>query len=202
VADPSAGGGTTVTVHLSDAFYDTTAWWWGSTIVTERDRGRAALARRHERGRQGRLTVLEADFAAWEPDGLFHLVTYWSGFGVGDDDDQRALLKRTAHWLRPQGRILLDVFDPVWWRAHAGNERESNGYRQRIGFERATGRLVDEWWRSSRPEQVARETIRCYSTDELDCLLDGTSLRRERVMPPLGGEGVVGLSYLVELVPA
>lgn len=43
---------------------------------------------------------------------LFDVIAYGNGFGIGTDLDQRQLLDRIAVWVRPEGHLLMDVFNP------------------------------------------------------------------------------------------
>ncbi|HWD40332.1 MAG TPA: class I SAM-dependent methyltransferase, partial [Fimbriimonas sp.] len=53
--------------------------------------------------RSGRLVAVEEDFYSVSFRGLFDVVCYWDGFGIGSDEDQRRLLRRIASWLEPSG---------------------------------------------------------------------------------------------------
>ena len=70
--------------------------------------------------RAGSLTVIHGDFYTTEFDHPFNVVTYWNGFGVGTDADQRRLLTRIRTWLAPGGVALVDVFSPWRWAREAG----------------------------------------------------------------------------------
>lgn len=167
-------------------------------VAVESSAYRAALARRHRRNvRDGSLTVVEADFLVWEPTAPFDVVTYWSGFGVGADVEHRRLLERVATWLLPEGRVLIDVFEPEWWRRHAGDCACYGTFRQRLGFDDAQCRLIDEWWRIDQPSRAVRETIRCYSRQEFIGVVAGSGLALCSTRPSIGVD--LGLSYLAEL---
>lgn len=48
----------------------------------------------------GTLSFIHADFTRAELEQRFDVVTYWNGFGIGTDADQRALLNQIARtWL-------------------------------------------------------------------------------------------------------
>lgn len=151
---------------------------------------RLALARRHCRtARPGRLVVLAADFHDFAPERRFDVVTYWSGFGVGPDDLLLALLTRIAGWLTDDGVLLVDVFDPAWWRRRHGQVREvvaRTGHGQRIEYDERAGRLVDVRWRLDRPDQPVREEIRCYDRPEFTALAGRAGLTVRDWRPSLG----------------
>jgi SAM-dependent methyltransferase len=55
----------------------------------------------------------EADFYSVQLAAEFDAVTYWNGFGVGCDEDQRLLLSRISReWLAPGGYLIMDVYAP------------------------------------------------------------------------------------------
>ncbi|WP_422772319.1 class I SAM-dependent methyltransferase [Plantactinospora sp. WMMC1484] len=174
-------------------------------LALELSPARLALARGHCRtARPGRLVVLAADFHDFAPERLFNVVTYWSGFGLGPDELQLLLLSRIAQWLADDGLLLVDVFDPAWWRLRSGQVREQPGpgdrtgpkekigpghrigHGQRIGFDERNRRLTDERWRLDRPDRPVREEIRCYDKPEFETLARCAGLTVRDWRPSLG----------------
>ncbi len=73
--------------------------------------------------RKGALSFVEGSFYSVDLDGRFEVVTWWQGFGLGSDADQRRVLCRIAdEWLVPGGSAILDVYNPVWAARNAGRE--------------------------------------------------------------------------------
>lgn len=134
----------------------------------------------------GSLTIVEADFYTVMFDQRFDLVTYWDGFGVGNDADQRHLLRRmAAEWLEPGGYVLLDVFNPAAAARQAGYEIRLNPLRgvpgsvlmlRRWHFDAVNSRWIDEWVPVDNPDRALAQAIRCYSPADLRLLLEGTGL--------------------------
>ncbi|MGK5683394.1 class I SAM-dependent methyltransferase [Actinoplanes sp. URMC 104] len=135
----------------------------------------------------GALTVIRGDFYAVRPRGRFDVVCYWNGFGVGDDEDQRRLLRRIAReWLAPGGVALIDVFNPYVWAGWDGDRehrpaRPDEGYPYELfehtTFDRETSVATDTWWPAADPESAISQRLRCYSPADLRLLLEGTGLR-------------------------
>lgn len=135
---------------------------------------------------KGSLTVLEADFYTVELPMKFDLVTYWDGVGVGTDADQRRLLKRIANeWLKDDGCLLMDVFNPFKAALESGRERVLNPLPgvpgsvkmiNRYYFDPENSRWIDEWQPVDHPENTLAQTLRCYSPADLLLLLEGTDL--------------------------
>lgn len=135
---------------------------------------------------RGSLKIIREDFYAVQLDSPFDIVTYWNGFGVGRDDDNRRLLKRIAHeWLVDDGVALIDIANPFTWASWAGEEESKSaqpeiGYSanltQRIDFDPVANRFVDTWWETEKPQQKISQSIRCYSPADLALLLEGTGL--------------------------
>lgn len=177
ILDLGAGPGGTAAA-LADAGHDVVAVEFSPT--------RAAFAHELARvPRPGALTVVEADFYTVELDGRFDLVTYWDGFGIGADADQRRILRRIAGWLAPQGAALLDVFSPFRPAHDAGTEERlaplpgvpgSVEMIRRCHFDAVQCRWTDEWIPTAAPERALAQTIRCYSPADLLLLLEGTGL--------------------------
>jgi SAM-dependent methyltransferase len=124
---------------------------------------RAAIARQHARWvRCGVLEVIQADFNSPVVEEQFDVVCYWSGFGVSEDSTQLRLLNRIRSWLAPDGRALIDVFDPRWWEAAGGRRLEGPQASQELGYDSNTERLNVSYHLSARGETLT-ESLRCYS---------------------------------------
>ena len=160
----------------------------------------------------GHLTVLEGDFYTLDISGDFAVVTYWDGFGIGTDADQRRLLRRIRDWLAPTGTALIEVSTPWYWAAAAGTEREIGAMRRRYAFDADGGRLLDHCWSSTAPEAIKTQTLRCYGPADLRLVLEGTGLELASVRPgggpdPTSGEWraqvplTAAMSYVAVLTP-
>jgi SAM-dependent methyltransferase len=158
-------------------------------------------------------TFIRGDFYCAELGSGFDVVCYWDGFGVGEDADQRRLLRRVAQdWLAPHGGAIVEVFDPVWWAAQAGFEetkeaRPDEGYPCSLGhrrtFDAKTCRALDSWWEVGSSDGLT-QSLRCYSPADLVMLVQGTGLRIDETnaADESAGEEPRGPSYLALLRPA
>jgi hypothetical protein len=202
----------------------------GHTVVAvELSPVRAVFARELAVGRP-RVTVFEGDFYTASLPGPFDVVCYWDGFGVGEDADQRRLLRRVrTEWLSPHGVMLLDVFSPAYWAGRAGvTERIERVSRlvsgqvrtvrldvpviARYGFDPGSCRFLTEWWREGYEDETIRETVRCNAPGEFVELLMGSGLAADRFevdgerFDPRASGDVSSLlasrrSYRVRLIP-
>jgi SAM-dependent methyltransferase len=171
----------------------------GHTVVAL-DLARAALACARRLAAQrpaGALTVVEGDFYTVELAGPFDVVCYWDGFGIGEDDDQRRLLRRIAGWLAPGGRALIDINTPWYWAGAAGRKMQVGQALRRYDFDAEGCRLLDTWWPLDDPAQEVTQSLRCYGPADLRLLLEGTGLALGAVEP---GGALVGTQY-VERAP-
>lgn len=132
---------------------------------------------------KGGLEVVEGDFYEVEFPEPFDIVTYWDGFGIGSDQDQRRLLERIASWLRPTGFALVEVYTPWYWERAAGREMRFGNTVRRYDFDHAGSRMLDRWWPEGREAEAVHQSLRCYSPDELEALLKGTGLTLEASEP-------------------
>ena len=133
------------------------------------------------------VTLINEDFYEVRLGGTFDAVTYWNGFGIGSDADQRRLLRRiAAEWLRPGGVALIDVYNPlVWARWHDDLSHRtpdaSRGYAYELHelttFDPVTNTATDTWWEAGKPDEKISQRLRCYSPADLTLLLEGTGLR-------------------------
>jgi SAM-dependent methyltransferase len=153
---------------------------------------RADYARKLARiSRKGSLVVLEDDFYTVELKERFDVVCCWETFGLGTDADQRRLLKRMADdWLKPEGRVLMDVYSPFRPARDAGTERRlpllvgvpgSVEMINRCQFDPFHSRWIDEWIPVSEPQNALAQTVRCYSPSDFLLLLEGTRLIMEHI---------------------
>ena len=158
--------------------------------------------------RSGSLRAIEGDFYELPLEERFDVVCYFDGFGIGNDGDQRRLLRRIAGWLEPDGCALIDVMTPWYWAAQAGREDEYDGIRGRFEFDGDGCALRYHQWPPDREDEAVMQVIRCYSPADLRLLLEGTGLRlaglesyeseRYARSVPLAK----AMIYLAKLVPA
>lgn len=128
------------------------------------------------------VRALTADFYTFPLPERFDTVCYWDGFGIGEDGEQRALLRRVHSWLRPGGRAYLDVYTPWYWAGHAGYTRHwLQEVVQTYGFDARGCRMTDTY--APPDEAPITQSLRCYSPADLELLLYGTGLRLLDVTP-------------------
>jgi len=173
--DLGAGGGQNAAA-AADLGYEVTA----VEIVPSCLKNARKLA---ARAYKGGLEVVEGDFYEVEFPEPFDTVTYWDGFGIGPDEDQRMLLARIASWLRPTGFGLIEVYTPWYWERAAGREMRFGNTVRRYGFDREGSRMLDRWWPEGREAEAVSQSLRCYSLDELEALLRGIGLALDAFEP-------------------
>ena len=141
--------------------------------------------------RPGSLSMVEGDYYTVELDGHFDVVTWWEGFGLGSDADQRRVLRRIAHeWLAPGGCALIDVYNPTRPARHAGEAVQLDALEgvpgsvamiERCHFDPVYNRWIDEWQPVADPGKALAQTVRCYTPMDLLLLLEGTGLALQRI---------------------
>lgn len=133
----------------------------------------------------GALEFIRGDFTTTDWTEPFDVITYWNGFGVGSDVDQRRLLNRVADWLQPEGHLVMDVFNPVQWIGWAGDESHRDaapdlGYpfsvTERTDYDPVTARFIDTWRRDDTDTEIT-QSQRCYSPADLALLVEPTRLQ-------------------------
>jgi SAM-dependent methyltransferase len=140
----------------------------------------------------GASRIVKDDFYTVQLDGRFDVVCYWNGFGIGSDNDQRALLHRvTADWLAEGGKALLDISNPFVWARWDGDQahkpaRPEDGYDYDLcelsNFDPIRNRFADTWWTTGNPGEKLTQTIRCYTPADLRLLLEGTGLTLDAIL--------------------
>lgn len=128
------------------------------------------------------IEVVEGDFMTVDLPGRFDAVTYWNGFGVGSDADQRRLLRRVHDWLAADGVVVLDVFNPLGWSRLAGefSTDEETGLRRAVDFDAVESRFIDTWWFDGESGPPLAQSVRCYSPADFMLMLEGTRLHLVR----------------------
>lgn len=141
------------------------------------------------------LTLIEGDFytfsareALSEGEALseketFDIICYFDGFGIGTNADQWRLLQRIVAWLRKDGRAFVEIYTPWYWKRVAGTTMEWPDASRRYGFDDAGCRMIDTWWPTGCPNDTVTQSLRCYSPDDLESLLDGIGLALIDVQP-------------------
>ena len=156
----------------------------------------------------GELEIIEGDFYEIELDKSFDLICYIDGFGIGDDQDQRKLLKRMSNWLKPDGCVLIDIYTPWYWSSVAGQEMMVGNKLRKYDFDSMNCRMLDTWFDS---DESVTQSLRCYSPQDLKLLLEGTGLTMADIKPggamnyktweyQVNADLSEAMSYMVKLV--
>jgi SAM-dependent methyltransferase len=145
------------------------------------------------------VNVIEGDFYTVAIAGRYGAVTYWDGFGLGTDSDQQALLRRVRGWLADDGRALIDIYTPWYWKGVAGLEMTAGTARHRYDYDTQTHTMTNTWWADEAPDKRVSQHLRCYAPDELEQLLETVELTVELMLP--GGAYDHDRSIYRELVP-
>lgn len=126
------------------------------------------------------VTALCGDFNEIDLQETFDVVLYIDGFGVGNDAEQLSLLKRIHTWLKDDGRALIDIYNPNYWRKASGQKMRpfpSDVISRVYGFDVQTNRMTDTWWDDRAPEQTYTQSLACYSPEEIDALCQQAQLQ-------------------------
>ncbi len=144
--------------------------------IDQSPRAIAAAQERMDPRLAGCLQLVLADFFEVNLEGRFDVICCFDGFGIGEDDDQRRLLRRIAGWLVPEGVALLDAYTPWYWARASGQTMQFADACRRYGFDAEAGRMLDTWWPVDRPEASVTQSLRCYGPADLRLLLRGSGL--------------------------
>ncbi|MFC1746392.1 class I SAM-dependent methyltransferase [Candidatus Riflebacteria bacterium] len=130
----------------------------------------------------GSLKVIQGDFYKVEIQQKYDAIVYWDGFGVGDDEEQRCLLKRIKGWLKQDGIALIDIYTP--WHAirQIGVEMNFEHAKRRYDFDAENCRWLDTWWDSTNPDKKYTQSLRCYSPADFKMLLKDIGLEISEII--------------------
>ncbi len=145
-----------------------------------------ALACAQELATTHRISTIdwvEEDFYAYSIDQRFDMVCYLDGFGIGTDEDQQRLLRRISQWLLPDGRAIIEVYAPAYWRRAAGRSMVWPDVSRQYDYDEEASRLLDTWWATDNPKDTVTQSLRCYAPEELGALVSGTRLHIEKLQP-------------------
>ena len=129
------------------------------------------------RRRAPKAEIVVGDMRALPPLGLFDVaVCLWASFGYWDDATNAEVLAQLAARVRPDGRLVLDVFDRAFFEPRQGvREREVRGTRVVERHRVHDRRLHVELEYGGSDDRDAFEW-RLYSPDELATLAPGLRL--------------------------
>lgn len=133
---------------------------------------------------ESRLRFIVADFMQNIALGKFDCICYWDGFGIGDDQQQKTLLKKMIVWLKPKGVILLEVFTPWYWSSVAqGKSWKVSNATRLYEFDPYENRLLDHWWETGKESTRVTQSIRCYAPVDIELLLSDTGFEIKQIKP-------------------
>jgi SAM-dependent methyltransferase len=133
--------------------------------------------------KNGSLTVVEGDFYETDFEPVFDLICYFDSFGIGSDDDQKRLLGRINSWLKPGGKVIIEIGSTWFWARVAGKEIDLGGAMRSYDFDCNGSRLIDKWWLPENPDEVYFQSLRCYTPADLEMLLSDSKLKLLEIMP-------------------
>ena len=132
------------------------------------------------------MQVIHGDFYQVSFSSKFDLITYWDGFGIGTDEEQRLLLKRINNWLEFDGIALIDIYTPWYAQSTVGVKRQiKHGWRE-YNFDFEKSRWLDSWFLNQNPDFKVTQSLRCYSPADLILLLKETGLTLRKLIPGHG----------------
>ncbi|MDW0117509.1 class I SAM-dependent methyltransferase [Sporosarcina thermotolerans] len=124
------------------------------------------------------------DFYTHEFAKQFDVVSYFDGFGIGSDDDQLTLLKRMKNWVTDDGTIIIDIYNPNYWRNIAAGKAMKIDVAERIySFDEVGCRMVDSWWHKEKPDEIVTQSLRCYTIDEISTMCNKAGLTIIGIFP-------------------
>jgi SAM-dependent methyltransferase len=124
------------------------------------------------------ISIQQGDFYTIDYEQSFDLICYFDSFGIGEDEDQRRLLKRMETWLKPDACIIIEVGATWYWGGIAnGRKMDLGACFREYSFDAQNSKLIDSWWRKDAPEEVVRQYLRCYTPVDFKLLLQGTGLK-------------------------
>lgn len=129
------------------------------------------------------LKIITNDFYKVKLKEKFDLITYWDGFGVGEDEDQKKLLKNINSWLKRDGSVLIEIYAPWYFGYFSKREMQIGKVKRQFSFDFVGCRWQDEWQLKGKK---IKQSLRCYSPADLKLLLEGTGLVLKKVIPCLG----------------
>jgi SAM-dependent methyltransferase len=108
------------------------------------------------------------------------VICMWASFGWFDDATNEDVLGQMAGKARSGGVVVLDVYDPAWFRAHQGPHEIDRGGRRVLEHKRVVGNRLHT---TLDYEDGTRDAFewRLYEPDELRALAPALGLDLEQV---------------------
>lgn len=149
---------------------------------------------------KGKLNIIEGDFYKIKFDKKFDYICYWDGFGVGEDSDQKKLLKRIEGWLKPEGTVLIDIYTPWYWAAVSGRKMEFENFKRKYDFNPKKCRMLDSWWEKGKKDKKVTQSLRCYSPADFKLLLKDSNLKIRSITPNGGVNNYKKMKFVEKAV--
>ncbi|MCH2021729.1 MAG: class I SAM-dependent methyltransferase [Saprospiraceae bacterium] len=146
------------------------------------------------------IEIINNDFYRHEFEQQYDLICYFDSFGIGNDNDQRRLLKRIYSWLKPKGCAVIEIGSSLYWGGVArGKSMDLGNCMRQYDFDANNCRLIDQWWRKAYPKNIVNQSLRCYTPADLKLLLEGTGLKLVTIHP--GGKIDYEIPEFIENAP-
>lgn len=127
---------------------------------------------------QSNTQIIKGDFYTLSLEQQFDVVCYFDSFGIGQDNEQKMLLKRVYNWLTPTGAAIIEVGATWHWSGVAnGQEMDIGVCMRKHEFDPVGCRIIDKWWPYHQPDKMMFQSLRCYTPADLELLLEGTGLQ-------------------------
>jgi SAM-dependent methyltransferase len=133
--------------------------------------------------KNGSLEVIQGDFYETEFNPVFDLICYFDSFGIGSDLDQIRLLKRINSWLKPNGKVIIEIGSTWFWARAAGKEIDLGVAIRAYDFDYIGCRLIDKWCLEENPNEVYHQSLRCYTPADFEMLLKDSGLKLVGIKP-------------------
>ncbi|MFC3419378.1 class I SAM-dependent methyltransferase [Salinicoccus hispanicus] len=137
-----------------------------------------AVAKRHS---TSNITPLCGDFYDIEISSTFNTVLYMDGFGVGEDEDQLALLERIRNWFDDDGTAIIDIYNPTHWIKADGQSMRPDSVNfpkveRQYGYDYKKNKMVDTWWHTDKPQDSVSQYLKCYTPEQIHALCQKAEL--------------------------
>lgn len=124
------------------------------------------------------IMIYQGDFYQIDIPKEFDVVSYLDGFGVGTDKEQLFLLSRIKKWMKDDGYALIDIYQPLYWKAVNGREMSLGTAMRKYEYDSINERMLDHWWNPNQPNEIVTQSLRCYTVEEISdlCAKAGLSI--------------------------
>lgn len=132
---------------------------------------------------QANVNFININFLNYNPKTKYDLIYYLDGYGVGSHEDQQNLLLKVTEWVKDDGRCVIEIYAPEYWKNIDGRSMKLSESLSRVyGYDFEEDALLDTWF-DSESDIDYTQVLKCYSLEQFREYAHKAGLVVEKILP-------------------